>query len=382
MNYTRYNFIIALLIGLFCLASCGSDSSSENSIVSTENTGELSSSEAFLSSSSIISDNPQEISSSSEDTEKTLEELLGPCEDLGMYETRQWTDGKGKFYTCYRGEWTEGILAVEGPEWGNLSMGEESSSSSALAESSSSDESVETSSSELPVVSSSSKSLNGVVWYVVGDSFSAGDFEGLDPQPTIKEGLYAGKLPVYSYLIGNRTGCDVRNIAAGGTTICYYDTYGFTKPENGIMYRTDFSDADIITIYYGINDSHNRIPIGNIDDMDPTTFYGAFNVALDYLTKNYPKAKIGIIVSNGCDTEDYPEATEQVAIKWGLPYLDLDGGVNGITMLRSSSRNPTPDEEKTEILKQQWVHEHNWHPNEYAHELESHFIEEWLLTLL
>lgn len=231
-------------------------------------------------------------------------------------------------------------------------------------------------------MSSSSKSLNGVVWYVVGDSFSAGDFEGLDPKPTIKEGLYAGKLPVYSYLIGNRTGCDVRNIAAGGTTICYYDTYGFTKPENGIMYRTDFSDADIITIYYGINDSHNRIPIGNIDDMDPTTFYGAFNVALDYLTKNYPKAKIGIIVSNGCDTEDYPEATEQVAIKWGLPYLDLDGGVNGITMLRSSSRNPTPDEEKTEILKQQWVHEHNWHPNEYAHELESHFIEEWLLTLL
>jgi hypothetical protein len=93
-------------------------------------------------------------------------------------------------------------------------------------------------------------------------------------------------------------------------------------------------------------------------------------------------SKIGIIVSNGCETEDYPEATEQVAIKWGLPYLDLDGGVNGITMLRSSSRNPTPDEEKKEILKQQWVHEHNWHPNEYAHELESHFIEEWLLTLL
>lgn len=227
-----------------------------------------------------------------------------------------------------------------------------------------------------------SKSLKGVVWYVVGDSFSAGDFEGLDPKPTIKEGKYAGKPPVYSYLIGNRTGCNVRNISACGSTICYYNSSGFTKPEKGIMYRTDFSDADIITIYYGINDSHNNIPIGNIDDMDPTTFYGAFNVALDYLTKNYPKAKIGIIVSNGCDTEDYPEATEQIAIKWGLPYLDLDGGVNGITMLRSSSRNPTPDEEKKKILKQQRVNEQNWHPNEYAHELESHFIEEWLLSLL
>ena len=285
------------------------------------------------------------------------------------------------------------LSSSEDADWSSSSSAEESSSSversssgehvesSGSSEFVESSSSAESSSSESPVTSSS-KSLEGVVWYVVGDSFSAGDFEGLDPKPTIKEGKYAGKPPVYSYLIGNRTGCDVRNISAGGTTICYYDTYGFTKPENGIMYRTDFSDADIITIYYGINDSHNHIPIGNIDDMDPTTFYGAFNVALDYLTKNYPKAKIGIIVSNGCDTEDYPEATEQIAIKWGLPYLDLDGGVNGITMLRSSSRNPTPDEEKKEILKQQWVHEHNWHPNEYAHELESHFIEEWLLTLL
>lgn len=240
----------------------------------------------------------------------------------------------------------------------------------------------ESSSSAEPPVSSSSKSLNGIVWYVIGDSFSAGDFEGIDPTPTIKEGTYAGKLPVYSYLIGNRTGCDVRNISAGGTTLCYYDTYGFTKPETGMLYTTDFSDADIITIYYGINDSHNAIAIGDIDDMNPRTFYGAFNVALDYLTKNYPQAKIGIIVSNGCDTEEYPEATEQIALKWKLPYLDLDGGVNGITMIRSSSRNPASSEEKKRVLKEQWVSESNWHPNEYAHELESHFIEEWLLTML
>ena len=329
MNFTRHIAIVALAIGLFCLASCGDDSSGEGTVASGEDTGAISSSEEFLSSSSSI-----ESSSSSE--------FVEPIELSSSGES------------------------VE-------------SCSSAFVESSSS---IESSSSESPAESSSSKSLEGVVWYVVGDSFSAGDFEGLDPKPTIQEGPYAGKPPVYSYLIGNRTGCDVRNISAGGTTICYYDTYGFTKPGNGMMYTTDFSDADIITIYYGINDSHNKISIGNIDDMDPTTFYGAFNVALDYLTKNYPKAKIGIIVSNGCDTEDYPEATEQIAIKWGLPYLDLDGGVNGITMLRSSSRNPTPDEEKKEILKQQWVHEHNWHPNEYAHELESHFIEEWLLTLL
>ena len=348
----RLNAIAALLIVSFCLVSCGDNTSSAE----------------FLYSSSEVSVHPQEVSSSSEAFG------LGRSSSVEMSSSSVESSCSGKLVVS--SSISESVKSSSSAE---LSSSAESSSSSELVKSSSS---AESSSSELPVVSSSSKSLEGVVWYVVGDSFSSGDFEGLDPKPTIKEGKYAGKSPVYSYLIGNRTGCDVRNIAVGGTTICYYDTYGFTKPENGIMYRTDFSDADIITIYYGINDSHNQIPIGNIDDMDPTTFYGAFNVALDYLTKNYPKAKIGIIVSNGCDTEDYPEATEQIAIKWKLPYLDLDGGVNGITMLRSSSRNPTPDAEKKEILKQQWVHEHNWHPNEYAHELESHFIEEWLLTLL
>ena len=342
----RLNAIAALLIVSFCLVSCGDNTSSAE----------------FLYSSSEVCVHPQEVSSSS----GTFG--LGRSSSVEMSSSSVESSSSGKL-----------VVSSSFSESVKSSSSAESSSSSELVKSSSS---AESSSSELPVVSSSSKSLEGVVWYVVGDSFSSGDFEGLDPKPTIKEGKYAGKSPVYSYLIGNRTGCDVRNIAAGGTTICYYDTYGFTKPENGIMYRTDFSDADIITIYYGINDSHNYIPIGDIDDMDPTTFYGAFNVALDYLTKNYPKAKIGIIVSNGCTTADYPEATEQIAIKWKIPYLDLDGGVNGITMLRSSSRNPTPDEEKKEILKRQWVHEHNWHPNEYAHELESHFIEEWLLTLL
>lgn len=245
-----------------------------------------------------------------------------------------------------------------------------------------SSDSIESSYSSESHPQSSSKSLKNKVWYVIGDSFSAGDFKGFYPTPIIKEGIYAGKPPVYSYLIGNRTSCDVRNISVCGSTISYYNSRGFTKPQKGLLYKTDFSDANIITIYYGINDSHKAIPIGNIDDTDPKTFYGAFNVTLDYLKKNYPKAKIGIIISNGCDTADYPEATEQIAIKWGIPYLDLDGGVNGITMLRSSSRNPTSDEEKSEIFKQQRIHEHNGHPNEYAHELESHFIEEWLLTLL
>ena len=151
MNFTRHHAIVTLAIGLFCLASCGDNSSSEGPVASAEDTGTHSSSEEFLLSSS--NDSNWGSSSSVEESSSSIEPNSS----------------------------SELVESVE------------SSSSSALVESSSS---AESSSSESPVVSSSSKSLEGVVWYVVGDSFSAGDFEGLDPKPTIKEGKYAGKPPV------------------------------------------------------------------------------------------------------------------------------------------------------------------------------------------
>ena len=84
------------------------------------------------------------------------------------------------------------------------------------------------------------------------------------------------------------------------------------------------SNVDIITIYIGINDSHQNVPIGDIDSTDETTFMGAYNSLIGKLYANYPDVKIGIIVSNGCDSEDYPQATLQIAKKWGIPYLDLN----------------------------------------------------------
>ncbi|MCQ2097705.1 MAG: SGNH/GDSL hydrolase family protein [Fibrobacter sp.] len=207
-------------------------------------------------------------------------------------------------------------------------------------------------------------SLGGKVWYVIGDSFSRGDIKAN-----------------YPYLIGNRTGMSVQNIAVNGSTLSMYGESSakqtFTHPQ-GLLYTTDFSKADYVTIYYGINDSYLEVPIGSIEDTVTTTFYGAFNIALEYLSKHYPKAKIGLIVSNACTTRDYPDATVAIAEKWGLPYLDLDGGVNCPTMLLSSSRNPASEEEKQEVLEQQRISETNYHPNEYAHQLESVCIEQWL----
>lgn len=225
------------------------------------------------------------------------------------------------------------------------------------------------------------------VWYACGDSFTAGAFNG-GTEPHISGGKYNGYLGVYPYLIGNRTLCDVRNIAVSGSSLGqpsdpeYADRVVFTKPSTGLLYATDFSDADYITIYYGINDFNHGVPVGNIDDATNDTYFGAWNITMAYLTEHYPNAKIGIIITNGCaGNSAYPEAAKSIAQKWGVPYLDLDGGVGCQTMLRCSERNPASDSVKAAINERQRVSSTNMHPNALAHQLESTFIEAWLKSL-
>ena len=78
------------------------------------------------SSSSVNGGEPAEQSSSS--AVKSLEEKLGKCEDKGKFEVSLVQDDADNWYSCYRGEWSAGILEVEGPEWGK-NPGEQSSSS-------------------------------------------------------------------------------------------------------------------------------------------------------------------------------------------------------------------------------------------------------------
>jgi uncharacterized protein (TIGR02145 family) len=130
------NFIAKQSVAAFCiitlLAACGDDSSSTDAN-GGEPQKEISSSSSEEHSGAAISSSSKEKSSSS--AKQSLEELLGPCEDKGIYEGYQGRDKEGNVYTCYRGEWQEGLLEIEGPEW-NQNNPDESSSS--VVESSSS----------------------------------------------------------------------------------------------------------------------------------------------------------------------------------------------------------------------------------------------------
>lgn len=238
--------------------------------------------------------------------------------------------------------------------------------------------------------------LFGKKWAVCGDSFTNGDFKNApDTDFVLEEGPYKGQKKTYGFLIGNRNNMVIQHLAVGGMTMATPKEDGFTNCFSNGVYRQIDKDVDYITLYFGINDSHHRphpvgddgedraglIPLGTIDDTDCSTFFGAWNVVVEYLLDNYPQAHIGIIVSNGCETVDYRNGEIAIARKWGIPYIDLNGDERTPAMLRS--QNPDICQRAKDILlKEQSVcFGSNHHPNVKAHEFESVFIEGWLRTI-
>lgn len=231
----------------------------------------------------------------------------------------------------------------------------------------------------------SSVSANNILyrkkWCVCGDSFSvAGYAQGDAPieDYIYQEGRYAGQQIVYPYIIGLRNGMDVINLAQGGMTMCNINGDRANSLSNTV-YRNIPLDADYITIKLGINDHNFNSPLGTIDDTTTTTFYGAYNVVLDYITQNCPFAKIGIIVTNG-SSKEYTDATLAIAKKWGIAFIDEvnDPSVPLLHRVQREGVSQAIYQRKLEAFR---VSETNTHPNTKAQYYEASFIENWLRSL-
>lgn len=243
--------------------------------------------------------------------------------------------------------------------------------------------------------------LYGKKWAVCGDSFTQGATETL----ITDAGKYYGYRYNYPYLIGNRNDMEIIRHFNGGETLAYPSDGTFatslTNPNYQYYYQNIPADADYITIYLGINDSHHapgssggdgedntgEIPIGTIDDATTATYYGAWNVILTWLMTNRPFAHIGMIVSNGCDTDDYRTAQIAIARKYGIPFIDLNGDDRTPVMIRSRNNN-IAYAVRTLVTQKQAVDYDgtitgtiNLHPNDNAHLYESYFIEDFLRSI-
>ena len=247
-------------------------------------------------------------------------------------------------------------------------------------------------SGKVSTLNSSTDKLYGKKWCVIGDSFSYG---GYTPMNVFESGRYYGYRKVYPYFIGNRTHINIVDFTMGGRTLAFPAepgsfTNSITCPTAACYYQNIPNDVDYITIYLGINDSHHAsgggdgedstgyIPIGTVDDNTVNTFGGAWNVVLSWLIENRPNAHIGIIVSNGCDSDAYRTLTIAIAQKYGIPYIDLNGDQITPAMLRTTNPNIASSVKSKLIQKWSVDYPSNQHPTDAAHEFESQFIEEFL----
>ena len=253
-----------------------------------------------------------------------------------------------------------------------------------------SDDNVEMAKERLGILSDNV--LKGKKWAVAGDSFTEGGWAS-GQAPLISSGKYAGQKAVYPYLIGNRNDMTIQNIFKAGRTLAHPSDDSFTNTfaDN---YQDVAADADYLTIYLGINDSHHRpnaygsdgedttgeITLGTITDNTTATYYGAWNVILTWLITNRPNLKIGIIATNGAEIDDYRTATIAIAQKYGIPYIDLNGDERTPCMLRST--NASIDSDVRSLRTANWrIDSSNSHPNAACHEYEATFIEAFLRTL-
>ena len=241
----------------------------------------------------------------------------------------------------------------------------------------------------------SRNALYGKKWVACGDSYTAGDFTGF-----VDENGLSGKdspllydtewqmYKTYPWWIAKRNNMTLINEARCGTTMALTKQYVDGEEGYAESYRNPFSlnrykaiptDTDYITLWFGINDRSNT-HLGNIADTENTTFYGAWNVVLEYLITNMPYAKIGIIVTNRCN-EEYRQAIRDIAKKWGIPYLDMMGD-DKVPLIFGRETNLGLSETAYSLRNDAFsVSTSNPHPNIKAHEYESTFVEDFLRRL-
>ena len=97
-------------------------------------------------------------------------------------------------------------------------------------------------------------------------------------------------------------------------------------------------EADIIGVLGGVNDYNRSLPLGDINDKNTNTIYGALHVSMSYLKKNYPEAYIFYMTpykeyyqsnhwsknnSQGYNLEDVANAVKNVAAVYDIDVLDL-----------------------------------------------------------
>lgn len=209
--------------------------------------------------------------------------------------------------------------------------------------------------------------LYGKKYVACGDSFTHGDFTGIS-NTTDNYDYVTNQYKTYPWHIAKRNGMNLINLAVNGSK-----TSDFMN-----IYKNIPTDADYITIAYGLNDYSNNMPIGTIDDTEEnSTFMGYLNTAFTWISKNIPFAHVGIVIMPAYMGNNYRVAQEELALKYGFAVLNMYNANVPMFMNKDGADSTIQSDKYNKFI----VSETNRHPNEKAHKFMSTFIENFLRSI-
>lgn len=218
--------------------------------------------------------------------------------------------------------------------------------------------------------------LWGKKYVACGDSFTAGDFATKTDETW---DVNSSEYKTYCWHIAKRNNMTLVNEAVSGSTMYNNgNQYAFSLDR----YKQIPTDADYITLCFGLNDLTSGGEIGTLSDTTNETVIGAWNIVLEYLITNIPYAKIGIIIADAYMNTTMRDAIVSVAKYWGIPYLDLKGDPN-VPMMIGGRYSDTTVSSKARSLRTDTfrVSDTDDHPNPKAHAYRSTIIENFMRSL-
>ena len=182
-------------------------------------------------------------------------------------------------------------------------------------------------------------------WNALGDS--------------ITEGMSTDKI-YHEYIADTYPNLTVRNYGISSTEICTGGTFPNPMCER---YVNMDDDADLITVFGGVNDYGHNAPLGSFSVRDNSTFYGGLRTLIEGLLNKYPSKMIYFftpIKYRGCNNkntqgktlEDYVNVVKEVCNYYSVPCVDL---------YNSNSLNPDIDFINTKYFAD------GLHPNKDGH---------------
>ena len=158
-----------------------------------------------------------------------------------------------------------------------------------------------------------------VDWCAMGDSITNGYYSEFDDSTSGASSHTEERYKTYSYLLADINKWRMTNIAVGGSGFLHVggNSCGYVLARN-----TDFSQYNLVTLAYGVNDWKGDNIIGSITDdatlQTQTTVMGAMKATIEAILSSNPTIKIIVILPLNCNGYDHNYGTE--ATNWALGY--------------------------------------------------------------